>query len=181
MRRIHALACVVWLCLVPSGVFAQTSKLEVPRSRAEGSESADAQEGSKNPEEYLLPSTEGDKTTAMPEPYGTDELAPWAYFTVRFAAVTVGSFPFSILIAGVGFDTYRTIVESNNAGAFEPKYLPLFFGGAEKPQYTSDEVGTLLWTALGVSLGVGTIDLIIGLVKYFRQQEINELFLSETQ
>ncbi len=159
--------CVVLFCFTYLGIYAHADT-------SEKNSYENKKERLKNPEKYLLPPEE--KKKHVPEPYKTT-LAPWAYFTVRFVAVTVGSFPFSILLGGIGFDTYKTIVESQNAGKFQSKYLPLFFGGAEKPQYTSEEVGTLLFTALGISFAVGITDLIIALVKHYKKQEINELFL----
>ncbi len=178
MRKILVLFFITCFCFIGFDLYAQSSNSDDANSG--GTAKADVEEGSKNPEEYLLPPTTK-KEKADPQSYTTGEFAPWAYFTVRFFAVTVGSFPFCILLGGIGFDLYKTGVESDKAGKFEPKYLPLFFGGAEKPKYTSDEVGTLLLTAVGISLGVGVIDLIIGLVKHFRKQEINELFLSTTK
>lgn len=172
--RIYARVLVVFFCFTCLNAYAETSTTNDTSEK-----NADAKDSAKNPEEYLLPPAKKKKPT--PEPYKIDQLAPWAYFVIRFTAVTVGSFPFSILLGGVGFDTYKTIVESRNAGKFQSKYLPLFFGGAEKPKYTSDEIGTLLFTAMGISLAIGVTDLIIGLVKHFRKQEINELFRSSTK
>ena len=70
----------------------------------------------------------------------------------------------------------RLGVESQRTGQFESRYLPLFFGGADKPPYTSDEVGILMLTAFGISLTAGIIDLIIGIVTSTREQTINDLF-----
>ncbi len=114
-----------------------------------------------------------------PEPYNVNEFEDWMYFAFRFLAVSVGSFPFSIILSTAIFDTYRTIVESKNAGYFKSQYLPLFFKGADAPPYTSDEVSIILLTSLGISLTVGMIDLIIAVVKNTKKKSLEDIFKEE--
>ncbi len=120
------------------------------------------------------------KTKPEPVPYEQteDEFSLGAYYTYRFFAITVGSFPFSILLSSVIFDTYRTIDFSIQNNSFQSKYLPLFFGGADKPVYTSDEVVSVLFIGLGVSISIALADLIISLITDNTDAAIDELFES---
>lgn len=116
------------------------------------------------------------KSSPEPVPYSQDYFPQWAYYSYRFLAITIGSFPFSILFSTVAFDTYRTVDFSVQSSSFESKYLPLFFGGAEKPTYTSDEVLTVLYIGLGFSLSFAIIDLIISLATNSYKNSVQELF-----
>lgn len=134
-------------------------------------------EAKKPAEEFLLPPKQDGTPTPEPyeigPPYTIGGLQPWAYFTVRFLAVTVGVFPFSVLLTSVGFDIYRTAI--HNGDPRQDRYYPLV-AGANKEPYSSEDVATVLAAAAGISVAVGITDLIIALVKYSRKRAINELF-----
>ena len=118
------------------------------------------------------------KTKPDPVPYerNENEFSLGEYYAYRFLAISVGSFPFSILLSSVLFDSYRTIDYSMQSKSFQSKYLPLFFGGAEKPVYTSDEVFSVVMIGIGVSVSIALTDLIISLVTNNAEVAIDELF-----
>lgn len=114
--------------------------------------------------------------TANPQDYSQEEFSPWMYYVYRFAAVSVGSVPFSLLFATVAHDIHKTYDKSVEAEYFDNIYLPLFFSGPEKPVYSDPEVQTLLWATLGISLSIGVIDLVILLIKQKQSLTIDSLF-----
>ncbi len=116
------------------------------------------------------------KTDLNPEPYDIDGITEWQYYLYRFLAIGIGSFPFSLLASTIIYDTYKVIDQSIASNQFESKYLPLFFGGSEKPSYSSDDVLRVLLIGGGVSLFVASIDLIISLVQKSYQNSSGSLF-----
>ncbi len=117
-----------------------------------------------------------EKSTLSPAPYDISGITEWQYYLYRFLAIGVGSFPFSLLASTIIYDTYKVIDQSIANNQFESKYLPLFFGGSEKPSYTSDDVLRVLLIGGGVSLLVASIDLIISLVQNSYQNSNGSLF-----
>lgn len=113
---------------------------------------------------------------ANPEDYYQEDFADWLYYTYRFTAIAVGSIPFSLLFASMIYDTYKTIDTSIATSTFESTYLPLFFSGPNKPPYSDEEVQTLLWSTLAISLTISLVDLIVLLIKQRRVKNINLLF-----
>lgn len=116
------------------------------------------------------------KKKPVPQDYFQEDFPDWMYYVYRFTAVAVGSIPFSVLFATMGYDIYKSIDQSNSSGQFESKYLPLFFSGPEKPPYTDDEVQNILWSTLVLSLSVSVIDLIIVLVRQQKNRTVESLF-----
>ena len=62
----------------------------------------------KNPQDYLLDPKLDDTQKRTPVPYDPAEFETWSYLLYRFFAVTVGSFPFSMLVSTIVFDAYKT-------------------------------------------------------------------------
>lgn len=124
----------------------------------------------------ILAPPDSNKKSQNPVEYDQNEFPDWAYYVYRFAAVSVGSIPFTLLIATVGYDIYKTTDESMKVNSFESQYLPLFFSGPDKPAYDDPEVQNLMWATLALSLTTGLIDLIILLVKKKQAVTIESLF-----
>jgi len=91
-----------------------------------------------------------------PEPYLEDEFPRWLRELGRFEAISVGSFPLMYFYAGIGLDLYRF-----TANGFDAFYAPWPFKGPTSYQQTDGDRNFRLATALGLSVGVAAVDLLI--------------------
>ena len=117
----------------------------------------------------VLYAQEGEDTE--PVPYEADEFADWLQPIRRFEIIAIGSFPLTYLLTLLTYDISRFVVESVRIGAFNSLYAPLFFAPPNKPAYTQEETVGLILAAVGLSLVVAIIDLIIQQTKRSRARE----------
>lgn len=120
--------------------------------------SAPAQAGTPIPA-VALPALAADPAAESadgPEPYAEDEFPRWLRELGRFEAITVGSFPLMYFYSGVGLDLYRF-----TANGFDAAYAPWPFKGPTSYQPTEADRNVRLATALGLSVGVAAVDLLI--------------------
>ena len=91
------------------------------------------------------------------EPYDTKELPQAIKDFRRFEIITLGSVPFVMLDATLVYSGIR--YAQNN---FDSAYKPNIF---DSSSYTTDEQIKILLTSVGISIGIGTTDFIVNLVK----------------
>ncbi len=106
-----------------------------------------------------LPALAEESAAAAPEgpaPYLADEFPRWLRELGRFEAISVGAFPLMYFYTGVGLDLYRF-----TASGFDAGYAPWPFKGPAAYQATDEDRNLRLATALGLSVGVAAIDLLI--------------------
>jgi hypothetical protein len=97
-----------------------------------------------------------------PAPYTPTEFPDWVKKTRRFEVVTAGAFPLGMMYAGLTYDLIRYFRNSQDS-----QYLPIV--GTYSP--TPQENATTLLTALGFSLGVASLDLLIVHIKQDMEQK----------
>ncbi|MCL2793283.1 MAG: hypothetical protein FWD87_09350 [Spirochaetaceae bacterium] len=96
----------------------------------------------------------------LPEEYSPDEF-PLVLRDIRRAQIILaGSYPFSVLFARIGLDLYDF-----TANGFDTRFAPAMFGGSATVDRSSADVNKVLLTALGISIGVATLDFFIGKAK----------------
>lgn len=91
------------------------------------------------------------------EPYNTKELPQAIKDFRRFEIITLGSIPFVMLDTTLVYSGIR--YAKNN---FDDAYKPNIF---DSSSYTTDEQIKILLTSAGISLGIGTTDFIVNLIK----------------
>ncbi|MCQ2578108.1 MAG: hypothetical protein MJ176_06220 [Treponema sp.] len=108
-----------------------------------------------------------EKIDHTPVPYDTEELPDVIKDFRRFEIITLGSIPFVAIDASLGYSSYKKI--SGKSDVF-----PNPFSSSSENGYTVKEQKALLYTTLGISVGIGLTDLIIRLVKRKKTTRINE-------
>ncbi|HAH62243.1 MAG TPA: hypothetical protein DCL73_09130 [Treponema sp.] len=106
----------------------------------------------------VLPSYADDSTTTTPEPYTDDEFPQFMKDARRAEIITLGAMPFVTLNATFGYSFVRYCQHD-----FSSDYFPNPF--SKTSSYTEDEQKTILFTAIGISVGIGLTDLIVSIVK----------------
>lgn len=102
-----------------------------------------------------------------PVPYDTEELPDAIKDFRRFEIITLGAVPFVAIDASLCYSSYKKI--SGKSDVF-----PNPFSSSAENGYTIEEQKALLYTTLGISVGIGLTDLIIRLVKRKKTTRINE-------
>lgn len=119
--------------------------------------------------------TTGSNQAADPvaKPYGADEFPEWAEDLRRFDVITIGSWPLSFLFSSIAYDVGRWAHLSSTEPERASQYAPLLFSPPNKPANTIEETQTIIYISIGLSLGIGITDYIIGQIK--RQEEADRL------
>ncbi len=120
----------------------------------------------------------GDTDLEERETSSSTSVPEWLGLSYRFLAITVGSFPITILFTTMGYDTYRTIDYSVQENQFDPTYLPLGVGGTQPP-YTQEDTNRILAYSVYSSLGLATVDLMLSIIFRSRQRRAGRLFLQQ--
>ncbi|GEM_PF-833291 len=97
----------------------------------------------------------------VPEPYRAEEFNPFLHGLRRFETVVIGSFPLTVFYTSLVFDCYRLATKSLEAGTIDSRYMPWPFKAANSVALTNDEKTGVLLAAVGVSVLVGVLDMII--------------------
>lgn len=92
-----------------------------------------------------------------PEPYHDNEFPQVLKDIRRFEIITLGALPFVTLQTTLGYSCYKYVQND-----FSSAYFPNPFAASS---YSQDEQIGLLFTSLGICVGIGITDLIIQLVK----------------
>ena len=111
--------------------------------------------------------------STSPEPYTDDEFPDWANYLRRYEVITLGSLPFTTLSVTTFYGLYRYIDHD-----FDKNYIPNPFAfTSSAANLDKDEQKLILFSAIGVSLVAGTVDLIIHIVKKEKAKKKNaEIF-----
>lgn len=98
-----------------------------------------------------------------PEPYKEDEFPQVLKDIRRFEIITLGSLPFSLMDTNLVFSSIKSI--SGESGT--PSPFP------SKTYESTEEFFTdpIIWTSIGISVGIGVTDLIVQIVKRNRQNK----------
>lgn len=107
--------------------------------------------------------TESENRQDPPEPYDPEEFEPWMRDLRRAEIVTLGAFPLVLAFTALVYGPIRFLARSIEAGAVDLRYAPWFFAPPDAPQFTNDENTGIILTAVGLSIVVGVIDLVLGL------------------
>lgn len=108
-----------------------------------------------------------DAVNHNPVPYDTEELPDAIKDFRRFEIITLGAFPFVAIDASLGYSSYKKI-------SGKSEVFPNPFSSSAENGYTIKEQKAILYTSLGISVGIGLTDLIIRLVKRKKTTRINE-------
>ena len=92
-----------------------------------------------------------------PSPYRENEFPQFLKDARRFEIITLGALPFVSLQTALGYSCYQYAKHD-----FESAYFPNPFAASS---YSQEEQIGLLFTSLGICVGIGITDLIIQLVK----------------
>ena len=92
-----------------------------------------------------------------PAPYREDEFPQFFKDARRFEIITLGALPFVTLQTTLGYSTIKYVQND-----FSASYFPNPFAAST---YSQDEQIGILFTSLGICVGIGLTDLIIQLVK----------------
>jgi len=99
------------------------------------------------------------------EPYVEEEFPEWMLKMQRAQVVAVGSFPFAIMLSGLGYDFY--LYQENG---FSQDYIPWPPGNVTK-QYITDGAtqddlnqknATIILSSIGISVFVAALDYVLG-------------------
>lgn len=93
-----------------------------------------------------------------PEPYETEELPVAIQDLRRFEIISLGAVPFVMLDTTLVYSGYRWVKND-----FSSELTPTPFAGNSK--FSKDEQMGLVFTSLGISVGIGLTDLIVRQVK----------------
>ncbi|MBD5440011.1 MAG: hypothetical protein HDR33_03150 [Treponema sp.] len=107
----------------------------------------------------LFPLAADDFTVEDAEPYDTKATPQWLKDLRRGEIITLGSWPFTLLLTAFGFSLGECF--SHN---FDSSYIknPFVLSGSD---YSRSETTRILLTSLGVSVGVGVVDLVVNIVR----------------
>ena len=86
-----------------------------------------------------------------PEPYEPDEFPRVAHDLRRFQIITLGSIPLTLLFSSLGYRTWRLATEDE-------------LTWRDSGVYTDDQRNRVLSIGLSLSVGVGLLDYILGVV-----------------
>ena len=92
-----------------------------------------------------------------PAPYSEGEFPQFLKDARRFEIITLGALPFVTIQTTLGYSTIKYVQND-----FSSAYFPNPFAASS---YSQDEQIGLLFTSLGICVGIGLTDLIIQLVK----------------
>lgn len=106
-------------------------------------------------------STDSSSDSTAPVPYEDGEFPHWLQAVRRFEIIAIGSFPLTYFAAFLVYDVYRFVAESISAGGVNGLYAPLFFAPPNKPPLSQNETIGVVLAAVGISLVVAIVDLII--------------------
>lgn len=108
-------------------------------------------------------------TDTTAEPYSKDEFPDWAKYLRRYEIISLGSLPFTTMTVTTVYTVYRYIDKGFDAN-YIPNPLALSSSAAN---LDSDEQMNILYAAIGTSLVVGTVDLVIHIIKKEKAKKIN--------
>lgn len=93
------------------------------------------------------------------EPYDTKSTPQWLKDVRRGEIITLGSWPFTLLLTAFGFSLGECFAHN-----FDSSYIknPFVLAGGD---YSRSEATRILLTSLGVSVGVGVVDLVVNIVR----------------
>ncbi len=101
------------------------------------------------------------------EPYTENHTPDWAYDTQRFAIITFGSIPFTMLATTLTYSMYRYC-----ANGFDSNYIPNPFPtSSEASKLTKNEQIGVLATGASLGLVIGITDLIVNKVKENKERK----------
>lgn len=92
-----------------------------------------------------------------PKPYDTKELPQAIKDLRRFEIITLGSLPFVMIDTTLVYSGIRYAQHD-----FDSEYKPNIF---DKSSYTTEEQMQILFTSLGISVGIGLSDMVVNIVK----------------
>lgn len=98
-----------------------------------------------------------------PQPYKKDEFPQGLKDLRRFEIISLGSLPFVTLDVTLAYSGIRYIQHD-----FHPAYTPNIFS---KSSYTTEEQMGIIFTSLGISVGIGLTDYIVQLIKRSSQKK----------
>lgn len=115
----------------------------------------------------LFPLAADDFTVEGAEPYDTKATPQWLKDLRRGEIITLGSWPFTLLLTSLGYSLVQ--VGSHN---FDFTYMrnPFSTVGGD---YSESETLGIIFTSLGISVGVGMADFIATLVKRKKAEKKN--------
>lgn len=116
----------------------------------------------------LVPLNADDFTVEGAEPYDKKATPQWLKDVRRGEIITLGSWPFTLLLTAFGFSLGECI--SHN---FDSSYIknPFVLSGSD---YSRSEATRILLTSLGVSVGVGVADLVVNIVRRKKAEKKND-------
>lgn len=110
-----------------------------------------------------------DTTNTSPAPYEEDEFPQGLKDLRRFEIIALGSMPFVTLDVNIAYSIGKPFVECMQTGNWSNYSFsnPL----TASADYSSDEIKGVIWTAVGISVGIALTDYIINLVKRNKLQK----------
>lgn len=106
-------------------------------------------------------------SSTTPEPYKEDEFPQWAHDLRRTEIITFGSLPFVTLGVSIGYGAYGYFT-----GEFSSFPNPL---DKSTDSFSSWQQFKIFATSLGISAGLGTLDLAITLIKRRKAKKKQQL------
>lgn len=108
-------------------------------------------------------------TDTTAEPYSKDEFPDWVRYLRRYEIISLGSLPFTTMTVTTVYTVYRYIDKD-----FDSNYVPNPLAlSSTAANLDSDEQMNILYAAIGTSLVVGTVDLVIHIIKKEKAKKIN--------
>ncbi len=104
-----------------------------------------------------------DSTNTTPAPYEDDEFPQGLKDLRRFEIIAFGSMPFVTLDVNIAYAMGKPVFNCMQSGDWSNYTFtnPL----TASAEYSSDEIKGVIWTAVGISVGIALTDYIINLVK----------------
>lgn len=103
-------------------------------------------------------SAANESTVSEAEPYKDDEFPAWAKDVRRFEIITVGSWPFTVLLTSIGYSAANAI-SHQDMNYFQNPFVKNDFS------YSVEQQNAVILTSVLLSVGIGLTDLICVLVK----------------
>ncbi len=115
----------------------------------------------------LFPLYADDFTVEGAEPYDTKATPQWLKDLRRGEIITLGSWPFTVLLTSLGYSLIQV-----GAHNFDFSYMrnPFSTVGGD---YSESETLGIIFTSLGISVGVGMADFLVNLVKRKKAEKKN--------
>ena len=107
----------------------------------------------------LFPLSADDFTVEGAEPYNTKATPQWLKDLRRGEIITLGSWPFTLLLTSLGYSLIQVGAHNFDFGYMRNPFSTV--GG----DYSERETLGLIFTSLGISVGVGVADFIVAIVK----------------